>query len=75
MQDKLASRYYVGIYIDSQYAQNGGIHHTLVAKFCMYDLMNFLKEDSSAYLNLETPFPGLIITILSRPKAQFVLGS
>ena len=66
MQDKLANTFYVIICIDSPCDQNGWIDHTLVSKFCLCDLKNFLEEDPSSYLNLETPFSGLIITILSR---------
>lgn len=71
MQDQLASRYYIVICIDSQCDKNGWIDSTLVPEFCK----NFLEENSFSYLNLESLFPGLLITILSRPEAQSVLGS
>jgi len=73
MQHRLANTYYVVICIESLCDQNGWLDRTLVPKFCLCDLKNFLEEYPSSYLNLETPFPGLIITILSR--IQFVLGS
>lgn len=52
MQDRLASRYYIVICIDSQCDQNGWIDSTLVPEFCK----NFLEENSFSYLNLESLF-------------------
>lgn len=56
MQDKLANTYYVVICVESPSDQNGWFDHTLVLKFCLCDLKNFLEEDSSSDLKFDTPF-------------------
>ena len=51
MQDQLASRYYIIIYIDSVTKMDG-----LTISWFLSFAKNFLEEDFSSYLNLETLF-------------------
>ena len=70
MQDQLASRYYIVIYIDSQCDQNGWIDYTLVPEFCK---KNFLEEDFSSYLNLETLFHFRLSLYYQDPRHNLLL--
>ena len=74
MQDKLANTYYIIICVESPCDQNRWLDHTLVPKFSLCDLKNFLEEDPSSHLDLETPFQVQLLLYHPVPK-QFVSGS
>ena len=70
MQDQLASRYYIVIYIDSVTKMDG-----LPIPWFLNFAKNFLEEDFFFLPEFGNSLSGLLITVLSRPKAQFALRS